>query len=496
MRWRNLAGDVTKNKALDVAMIAVDFWTDFINENGIQSQDIILILVGDEQIDSVTLKYLPVMLVEKKKRKCFVVSCNRDERFIRDNLAIDAFIKHVPKENIDSLRLIPSVYRLLDNIYFNSFVDVEDVDGFKLCGLKRITKENVIATGVLNLTYTPDDMHIDSALNQRRSLDILNEKEVKTVLDKSNIENMKEELTRKITLGSETYERLVDAYGDAKLLITPFPGSGDIYLICMYLKDYLEREHIDSYVLVVIGKGLQKVANLFDVNSVVITKEEMDGLFYFGRLSGLWGDHFRVFDNNMYQRRTNWIQGLNGTDYNTMLQRVVFGAKQRITERTHYMESADDILRTLKGHQEKTVLIAPYANTLVPLPSDFWPKLVKRLQEKGYKVLTNVASDSDVAIDGTEPIFVPYSKLVSFVDNIGAFIGLRSGMCDIMSLTKGKMAVIYRGRMYSGVTSKDFFGLSNMGLKEDNILEIDYGEYVEKDDFMAIHNYIISFVEK
>jgi len=59
-------------------------------------------------------------------------------------------------------------------------------------------------------------------------------------------------------------------------------------------------------------------------------------------------------------------------------------------------------------------------------------KLAESLKQAGYQLFTNV-NDNEDAVKGTQRIFVEYEKLQAYLDNIDVFIGVRNGLCDIIS---------------------------------------------------------------
>ena len=133
------------------------------------------------------------------------------------------------------------------------------------------------------------------------------------------------------------------------------------------------------------------------------------------------------------------------------------------------------LLKQIGGKPNKTVLIAPYATTsvLIPPPDDFWTTIVSTLQERGYTVVTN-CSEKEVPLKGTSSILIPYAHIVPFLDTAGYFIGVRSGLCDIISTTKAKKIILhpYEAQNWPDGASLAFTGLNNMGLC-DNAIELE-----------------------
>ena len=54
----------------------------------------------------------------------------------------------------------------------------------------------------------------------------------------------------------EIYKDLMKNYPTGtKMLLCPYAGTGDVYLVCSYINKYVQKNEINEYVLVVIGKS-------------------------------------------------------------------------------------------------------------------------------------------------------------------------------------------------------------------------------------------------
>ena len=62
--------------------------------------------------------------------------------------------------------------------------------------------------------------------------------------------------------GSLSYRKLIGRDRESTLFIAPYAGTGDIYLICLYLKSFVERENIPSYTLAVASNACAQVARM------------------------------------------------------------------------------------------------------------------------------------------------------------------------------------------------------------------------------------------
>ncbi len=94
--------------------------------------------------------------------------------------------------------------------------------------------------------------------------------------------------------------------------------------------------------------------------------------------------------------------------------------------------------------KERTIIIMPYANATENLKESFWIKLVQNLKQKNkdYVLYTNVASPQEKVIPGTSPIVTTFPELVYLTEKVNCFIGLRSGIFDLLAFTNAKLLYI------------------------------------------------------
>ena len=148
-------------------------------------------------------------------------------------------------------------------------------------------------------------------------------------------------------------------------------------------------------------------------------------------------------------------------------------------------EILPEITYDIKGLSvpQNMVLISPYAKSVPLMPRYYFEKIAKSLVGKGYKVYTNCAGDEEV-IDGTDPLKCSLEDLYGLAkEKEIKFIGLRSGICDLLALTDIKMYVLYNNYHLSNISSlkeyskniKEYYG-DNYDDYVNDILQ-DFKEY-------------------
>lgn len=288
-----------------------------------------------------------------------------------------------------------------------------------------------------------------------------------------------EEAFGDIEEGIKVYDELTSD-GTELIILFPYPGTGDIYMACGYLKEYLIKCGKDKIKLVVTKKNCKKVAELFEYkNVVVITEKQKETLLNAWQFLGnenlrvkpvlFWGWHCK----NYYRPYRNY-QTLSFADF---FKYDVFNHSEDVRfmppvyEKDNlYIEKLFDQNHLQKG---KTVIIAPYAGSFQSsIDIGTWKELIDILYQKGYSVCTNCFG-TEMPLPSTLAIQFPYEQVINVIEYAGYFVGVRSGLCDIASNANAKITVIYEEGFLA--SDYEFFSIKKMGLN-DEIHEIIYNE--------------------
>ncbi|MCR4717167.1 MAG: hypothetical protein K5656_08295 [Lachnospiraceae bacterium] len=295
----------------------------------------------------------------------------------------------------------------------------------------------------------------------------------------------------KVRYGEEVYNEFrKDAPSDF-IFICPYAGTGDMYLVGMYLEEYMKTHEITGYSVIVPNNNCKRILGLFDLKAISMEYAKIECLMMFCRMRGFDSTHSKVLNDGFNQIMVKRLRGYKNIDFNTMFRQGVFEIKGDYNY-IFKQENADDIFTDNSLRKGRTVLLSPYANTITKISDDFWIKLAKELKALDYDVVTNVSGDEE-SIEGTMGLFVPYKQIISFLDDAGYFVGVRSGLCDIICSSRAKMAVLYPfGNVFGACSTYDYFSLEKMDLKTDNLLEIIY-EKTDLSDNIDNLNKIVDF---
>lgn len=102
---------------------------------------------------------------------------------------------------------------------------------------------------------------------------------------------------------------------------------------------------------------------------------------------------------------------------------------------------------------EKTVIIAPYSYSNQKfsqdlLESGWWVGLVDALRNLGLLVYTNIKDDSELPIEGSVPISPDCEELVFLAKKSRAFIGMRMGLLDLLTVLGANVICISNMGLY------------------------------------------------
>ena len=83
------------------------------------------------------------------------------------------------------------------------------------------------------------------------------------------------------------------------------------------------------------------------------------------------------------------------------------------------------------------------------LEENFWEKLASELIGKGYVLYTNVSNSREKVIQGTAPMTTTFQELMYIAEKVNCFIGMRSGIFDLLVFTNARLLYIGGGKLYN-----------------------------------------------
>ena len=113
---------------------------------------------------------------------------------------------------------------------------------------------------------------------------------------------------RQLLRGAANYRKLIGRHRESTLFIAPYAGTGDIYLICLYLKSFVEREGISSYTLAVASHACAQVARMMGETEVTVADERtLDAMIAYGRVTRAAPNAIVVLNDGWEAAPTQWL---------------------------------------------------------------------------------------------------------------------------------------------------------------------------------------------
>jgi hypothetical protein len=225
-----------------------------------------------------------------------------------------------------------------------------------------------------------------------------------------------------------------------------FNALGDIYFMISYWDEFARKRSIEQTVFCVSSSILADVIHMFGAYQVeVYEQKELDAMI----------------QASLYVRDKNTFIAHQDRPYVVNLSKALYVKKISLGQIYCcgvYGLPKDTIAAKPNTNTYiykdiefipagKSVLFSPYAKSVISIESKIWKDAVSYYSDKGYKCYTNVVGN-ETPIEGTEAISPSIMELRSVVERAGTFIGIRSGLCDVLREAKAKKIALYPDYYY------------------------------------------------
>lgn len=263
----------------------------------------------------------------------------------------------------------------------------------------------------------------------------------------------------RVERGIGIVEQLEKKYPKNFKILCPFSALGDIYIMMSYLPYFLQNRGIKNCVITVIGRACAQVVKMFGDYSVeVFSQKEMDEVIqaclYTRDKNAFIAHQDRPYVVNLYKALYEKCIPLE-----QMYCCGVFSLPEdTIPYKPACLQKYKDLSQIEQG---KAVIFSPYAKSVTALPDSLWQEIVDSYLEKGYQCFTNVVGD-EVPLERTMPISPSIAEIQSVVERAGTFIGIRSGICDVIKMADCQKIALYPDYNYCDTKWKaiDMYSLS------------------------------------
>lgn len=272
-------------------------------------------------------------------------------------------------------------------------------------------------------------------------------------------------------------------------------GAGDLMFMLQSIKAFVESNEVERYALVtnehLNHKRIKSLALLFGMEGMKLLPVSGTEMASFRTLvpfmrdilpAHLFCSHYCGYYPG---ERAVLLSNRPGLRYVDFLRHACYGlpSDTPFSQRVDLYAEEDIIERYFSSGlvPGKTVVLSPTAiagaDLELPLDEQFWEKLARSFAERGFSVATNVGSDEEQPIPGTQKLFCSFSELPFVLDIAGFLVSVRSGICDLCTLSSAKQVILYpdvlfgRTQNYRVGYYSDFWTLSQLVAPE-RLLEI------------------------
>lgn len=284
-----------------------------------------------------------------------------------------------------------------------------------------------------------------------------------------------------VKIGEMVYKNICNKFQDIqKVFIAPLGELGATYVGMAFMRQYIQKHQIQSFALVTMNKACAKIAYLFCFEKQVFTvdKGEMEALLQYAVFMDMEDGRILIMNHRYpYTCRVGEIGNFKGIHFIDHYRYSIFQLEENVKAEIPYIHRDDKVsqdyteclFRENELQKGNTVILFPYANTASQLSLQFWERLAEKLLQEGYIVCTNSSGKHEAGIKGTKELFFDLRYGLEVVEAAGFMIGLRSGICDVLSTVKAKKIILYPDRYYGSDSFMKFYSLNNIGLCEDAI---------------------------
>ncbi len=233
-------------------------------------------------------------------------------------------------------------------------------------------------------------------------------------------------------------------------VLCPFSALGDVFLTMSYLPYFLEKRDVRKCVVGVIGNACAEVAELFcadfdqpQLGIEIFSQKDIDEL-----IQACLYTHDRNFfiahQDRPYVVNLHKALSVKCIPLEKIYCCGVFGLPIDTEPVKPFAEKFRRYKDLRQINEGKAVILSPYAKSVIALPEEFWKAIVRRYKDRGYQCFTNIAGE-EVSLEGTSGISPAIAELQSVVEYAGTFVGIRSGLCDVLKYAKCKKTAFYPG---------------------------------------------------
>ena len=276
----------------------------------------------------------------------------------------------------------------------------------------------------------------------------------------------------KTWFGYWTYCRIKRLYGEyASIFLVPWDGSGDAYYFALGYRHMMK----DYDVVLTSSDSAERLLNSLGVKkSYKITPYQKRALIMFVSLMGgaVKDLTLAYCTSGLFEDGLQLLEGIHGLNYADFYRLVGYSLNYDlpyVSCNQWDLKKYCDELGIVRG---KTVVLAPESASCSSLGWDKWSALIDLFRANGLSVVIN-ASNPSLVVDGVKTVLIPYHLLLGVLNEAGYFLGIRSGLCDIIAGSFCKKIVLYPKTVHGQSTYFSFYGLEAFPHRNSGLIQIE-----------------------
>ena len=279
-------------------------------------------------------------------------------------------------------------------------------------------------------------------------------------------------MKRRERRGNELLSALSKKYEGHFKVFCPFNALGDIYFMMSYWPAFAGKRGIDDVVFCVTSGVLADVIRLFGDELVfpveVYKQKELDAMIQ-SAIFTKDKDCFVAHQDRPYVVDLTKALYIKCIPLEQIYCCGVYGLpKDTESAKPRQMPLSIPFISCIP--EGRAVVFSPYAKSVTAISQIVWEDAVEYFTDAGYKCYTNVVGD-EIPLRGTEAISPSVLEMRAVVERAGIFVGIRSGLCDVIRTAECKKIALYPDYNYSDTRWKsiDMYaieGFENIVVKE------------------------------
>ena len=234
--------------------------------------------------------------------------------------------------------------------------------------------------------------------------------------------------------------KMRDGEEDYLTVYCPFTSLGDVFYAMAYLPHYLRKQEYNGCKVLVLSTACANIVGMFGFENIcIIPRVDME----------------EMISASLYYNMPNFIVAHNDKPYFVYLSKAV--NVKKISFDKLYCSGVYNLpvdtkpceptfIKKYSGQQVivkgKTVILSPYANSVPRIDDSIWRKIVDKYNGMGYLCYTNVIG-TEKELPGTKAISPKVDEMQDVVERAGHFIGIRSGLCDVIRFANCHKVSLY-----------------------------------------------------